>query len=76
MDNLSIHKVSDTESAVREVGASIMFLSPYSPDFNPIELMWSKTKAILRKLKILTKELLNDAIAQALDAVNCSDIVG
>ena len=55
MDNLSSHKVSGIVQAVEAVGASIMFLPPYSPDLNPIELMWSKMKAVLRKLKVREK---------------------
>ena len=76
MDNLSSHKVSGIREAIESVGASILFLPPYSPDLNPIELMWSKIKAILRKLKIRAKELLDDAIALALDTVSISDISG
>lgn len=67
MDNLSSHKVNGIVEAIEAVGASVLFLPPFSPDFNPIELMWSKTKAILRKLKIREKDLLDDAIAFALD---------
>ena len=76
MDNLSSHKVSGIHEAIESVGASILFLPPYSPDLNPIELMWSKIKAILRKLKIRAKELLDDAIALAFDTVSISDISG
>lgn len=75
MDNLSSHKVSGIVEAIEAVGASVMYLPPYSPDLNPIELMWSKIKAILRKLKVRTKELLDQAIADALDTVMRSDIV-
>lgn len=76
MDNLSSHKVAGVVEAIGAVGASVMFLPPYSPDLNPIELMWSKIKAVLRKLKIRYKELLDDAIASALNAVSPSDIAG
>jgi transposase len=76
MDNLSSHKVKGIVEAIEAVGAFVKFLPPYSPDFNPIELMWSKMKAILRKLKIRSKEFLNDAIADALAAVSCDDILG
>ena len=76
MDNLSSHKVSGIVAAIEGAGASVLFLPPYSPDFNPIELMWSKIKAILRKLKIRSKELLDDAIACALDSITPSDIAG
>jgi len=50
MDNLSSHKVSGIVETIQSAGAQVKFLPPYSPDFNPIELMWSKMKAILRKL--------------------------
>lgn len=74
MDNLSSHKVSGVVSMIEAVGAHVRFLPPYSPDFNPIELMWSKIKAILRKLKIRSKELLDAAIAFALSEILLSDI--
>lgn len=75
MDNLSSHKFSGIIDAIESVGAHVRFLPPYSPDFNPIELMWSKLKAVLRKLKIRSRELLDDAIAYALDEISVSDIV-
>ena len=76
MDNLSSHTVSGVGAAIEEAGAMVLFLPPYSPDFNPIELMWSKIKAILRKLKARSKDLLDDAISYALDSVTPSDIAG
>jgi len=76
MDNLSSHKVSGVVAAIEDAGAMVLFLPPYSPDFNPIELMWSKIKAILRKLKARSKELLDDAISYALDSITPSDIAG
>lgn len=76
MDNLSSHKVSGIVEAIEDVGASAMFLPPYSPDLNPIELMWSKIKALLRKLKIRAKELLDDAIGSALSHISLSNISG
>ena len=75
MDNLSSHKVDGVVGMIEAAGAQVKFLPPYSPDFNPIELMWSKMKTILRKLKIRAKELLDDAIAAALDSVSVPDIV-
>ena len=76
MDNLSSHKVSGIVETIENVGASVMFLPPYSPDLNPIELMWSKIKAILRKLKVRSEELLEDAIAFAFNSVTSSDVHG
>ncbi len=55
IDNLSSHKVSGIAQIIEAAGAQVKFLPPYSPDFNPIELMWSKIKTILRKLKIRSK---------------------
>jgi transposase len=76
MDNLSAHKVSGIVETIETAGVKLMFLPPYSPDFNPIELMWSKIKAILRRLKIRAMELLDQAIVTAFDAVIPSDVSG
>ena len=76
MDNLSSHKVKGIVEAIQAVGASVMFLPPYSPDLNPIELMWSKIKAILRKLKVRVKEHLDDAIAFAFSCVSPPNVSG
>jgi len=75
MDNLSSHKVSGIVEMIQATGAQVKFLPPYSPDFNPIELMWSKIKAILRKLKIRSRDLLDEAIALAINMVFISDII-
>jgi transposase len=74
MDNLSSHKVSGVTEAIEAVGASVLFLPPYSPDLNPIELMGSKIKAILRKLKVRAKALLDEALSQAFNCISLSDI--
>ena len=76
MDNLTSHKVKGVVEPITAAGAKIVYLPPYSPDFNPIEMMWSKIKAYLRKVKARTKELLVKAIAQALDCITTSDILG
>ena len=76
MDNYSPHKADGALDPIYEAGASVLFLPEYSPDLNPIELMWSKVKAILRKLKARTAEELLNATGQALDAVTYEDIVG
>lgn len=76
MDNLSSHKVKGISEAIEAVGAQILFLPPYSPDLNPIELLWSKLKAILRRLKVRAIDRLYDAIAFAFDCVSVSDISG
>jgi transposase len=56
LDNLSSHKVAGVRKAIESVGAKILYLPPYSPDFNPIELVFSKLKTLLRKLKLRTME--------------------
>ena len=50
MDNLSVHKVSKVREIIEAAGAKLIFLPPYSPDFNPIEKMWSKMKSVLRSM--------------------------
>ena len=74
MDNLTSHKVKGAIDPIIDAGATVMYLPPYSPDLNPIEMMWSKMKAILRKAKARTKESLDAAIADALDCVTLPDI--
>ena len=76
MDNLTSHKVNGVIEPIIAAGASVIYLPPYSPDLNPIELMWSKMKAHLRKIKARTKELLEIAIAEALAHITTSDILG
>lgn len=75
MDNLTSHKVKGVVDPIVAAGAKVVYLPPYSPDFNPIEMMWSKIKAYLRKVKARTKESLETAIADALDCVTTSDIL-
>ena len=68
MDNLPAHKVAGVRQAIEAAGASLLYLPPYSPDFNPIEMAFSKFKALLRKTAARTVNDLWDAIAQTLDA--------
>ncbi len=74
MDNLTSHQVKGIAEAIEAAGAHVMYLLPYSPDLNPIELFRSKVKAILRKLKVRAKERMDQAISQALDAITLDDI--
>jgi transposase len=76
MDNLSAHKVAGIAELIRGSGAHLIYLPPYSPDFNPIELAWSKIKTILRRLKARTFVDLMDALKQALLAITPQDIQG
>lgn len=74
MDNLSAHKVAGLEELICSRGAHLIFLPPYSADFNPIELAWSKVKTILRRLKARTLPDLIDALKHALQAITHQDI--
>jgi transposase len=73
-DNLSAHKSSPTRSLIEACGARVIFLPPYSPDLNPIELCWSKVKTALRAAKARTFDVLIDAVADALHSVSLTDI--
>jgi transposase len=68
MDNLGSHKGAAVREAIEAAGASLRFLPPYSPDFNPIENAFSKLKALLRKAAARTRDALWDAVGTALDA--------
>ena len=73
MDNLAPHKKPGVIAAIQAAGAEVWFLPPYSPDFNPVEKMWSKIKAFLRKAKARTWETLLAAIKEAPQDVSASD---
>lgn len=74
MDNLSAHKVSGVLDPIYERGANVVFLPEYSPDLNPVELMFSKLKSVLRKLKPRTVDELQKAICYGLDSVTLENI--
>jgi len=76
MDSLSSHKVKGVVDAIEARGAFVLYLPGYSPDLNPIEQMWSKVKAYLRKVKARTTAALYEAIKDALDLISLSDIKG
>ena len=76
MDNLSAHKVAGIEALIQACGAHLIYLPPYSPDLNPIELAWSKVKTILRRLKARTFPDVIEALKQALLAITPQDIQG
>jgi transposase len=65
-DNLRSHKVAGVEEAITAVGATIMYLPPYSPDLNPIEKFFSKLKALLRKASARTIKTLWETIGNLL----------
>ena len=76
LDNLSSHKVPGIREAIEKTGAPLKYLPPYSPDFNPIEKMWSKIKTTLRKIKARTGRQLSIAIKRAFLAITASDATG
>jgi len=67
MDNLGSHKGPAVRDAIEAVGATLLYLPPYSPDFNPIENAFAKLKALLRKAAERTVDDLWDAIADLID---------
>lgn len=75
LDRLSSHLAPSVVAAIERTGAAVWHLPPYSHDFNPIEQMWSKIKAYLRKAKARDPESLFAAIAEALDTVTAADAV-
>jgi len=73
VDNLSSHKRARTQQLIENAGASLVFLPPYSPDLNPIEMVFSKIKQLLRSLAYRTSEALWSAMQSVLDQVSASD---
>ena len=76
LDNLQPHKAAGVAEMIEAAGATLRYLPPYSPDFNPIENMWSKVKQFLRAAAARTREALADAITAALNTVTASDCLG
>lgn len=76
MDNFSSHKVAGIREAIEAVGAKLVYLPPYSPDFNPIENCWSKVKQFLRSKAARTYEALDQAITEAFNSVTIKDMIG
>jgi transposase len=70
MDNLPAHKVDSIKPMIEAVGASILCLSPYSPDFNPVELWCSQLKSLLRQFSPTNAKMVDRIIAVALDLIN------
>lgn len=76
MDNLTPHKAQGVREAIESAGAELRYLPPYSPDFNPIENMWSKVKGKLRSIAARSIDSLHDAIGTALATVTPDDCIG
>ena len=73
MDNLGAHKVKGVRELLEAAGARLLYLPPYSADFNPIELAWSKLKTYLRRVAARTSAALDRAIADGLAAISVRD---
>lgn len=76
LNNLTAHRASRIGEVAESRGAQVLWLAPYSPDFNPIEQCWSKIKTFLRGAKARTREALDEALAAALGLVTKADIRG
>ena len=73
MDNLSSHKVAGVREAIEAAGATVRYLPPYSPDLNPIEMIFAKLKALLRKIAARTKDALVDTVGTVVDRISSDD---
>lgn len=76
MDNLTAHKGGKVREVIEQRGAELVYLPPYSPDFNPIEEAFSKIKGLLRKAEARTREALLEALGRAISAVSAQDARG
>lgn len=76
LDNLGAHKDKRVRPLIEAAGASVLFLPPYSPEFNPIEECWSKFKETLRKIGARTRGALEEAIDHAIGAITDKDVEG
>ena len=73
LDNLAAHKVAGVREAIAAAGASVLYLPPYSPDLNPIEQLFAKLKALLRKAAARTKDTLWSAIGSLIDTISADE---
>ena len=76
MDNMKSHHAKAVKELLDSSGVRYIYLPPYSPDLNPIEKLWSKVKALLRKFKARTLDALPNAIQNAFHSVTVSDCSG
>ncbi len=75
-DNLPVHKMETIKALVKSCGARIVLLPPYSPELNPIELLWSKLKQLVRGFAPKTKRAFNRALKHCLEKITVKDIRG
>lgn len=73
LDNLSSHRRASARELIESAGAQLLFLPPYSPDLNPIEMVFAKIKQLLRSLSSRTREALWQTMQSVLDQVSASD---
>ena len=73
MDNLWAHKTPEVRAAIEAVSCSVLFVPPYSPEYNPIEKLWSKLKGVLRRIAARTQEALELAITEAAGTITATD---
>ena len=76
MDNLTAHKGDRVKELIEERGCKLIYLPPYSPDFNPIEEAFAKIKALVRKAEARTREALVEAIGRGISMVTAEDAQG
>lgn len=76
LDNLAVHKRKVVQEAIEAQGCEVLFLPPYSPDLNPIELAFSKIKACVRRVEARSRAALDEAIAAALKTISLQDVIG
>lgn len=76
MDNVGAHKPEGILALIRASGARVLFLPPYSPDLNPIELLWARFKQVLKDFGARTREALEEAISNAIDFIGPGDARG
>lgn len=74
MDNLNSHKAAGVREAIESVGAAVVYLPPYSPDLNPIEMIFSKLKQLIRSQRPRTYPDVVEATAHALSFITLDDI--
>jgi transposase len=73
MDNLASHKVVGVRKAIEKVGARVVYLPPYSPDFNPIEMVFAKLKDLVRRIAPRTVEALWNLLGRLVDAFSTDE---
>lgn len=73
LDNLAVHKIGGLREWLAERGVQVLFLTPYSPGFSPIEQAWSKFKTALRTAQARSRQALEEAVQAAVDWITSAD---